>query len=140
LALFHGKETAMHEGFHGDHSHEHPHAHSHEHTHDGVAHTHEHSHGHHHDGHGHAHSHDELHAMGIPHEHDHGADPAIKETRALLDFMLHHNIHHAEELEELAGKLREIGRAEAAERIAAAVTLFNQGNAELNEALMLVSE
>ena len=64
----------------------------------------------------------------------------MKENIALLDFMLHHNMHHAEELEELAGKLREIGRPEAAERISSAVTLFSQGNAELSEALMLISE
>lgn len=135
----------MHDDFSGEHIHEHPHTHTHEHTHDGVTHTHEHvhehSHEHSHDGsHTHTHSHEELHALGIEHTHEHGGDPAIKENLALLDFMLHHNMHHAEELEELAGKLREIGKPEAAERISSAVTLFSQGNAELSEALMLISE
>ena len=64
----------------------------------------------------------------------------MKEELALLDFMLHHNIHHTEELEELAGKLREAGKAEAAERISSAVTYYEQGNAQLSEALMLISE
>ena len=133
----------MHEGFHGDHEYEHQHTHSHEHTHDGVTHTHEHSHTHSHEhGHdgAHEHSHEALHAAGVPHEHVHGDGADMRENVALLDFMLHHNIHHAEELEELAGKLREIGKPEAAERISAAVTLFGQGNDELSEALMLISE
>lgn len=129
----------MHEGFHGEHEHGHTHSHSHEHMHDGVPHTHEHTHEHSHDHvhNGHEHSHEELHASGIPHTHSHG--DSHKEDTALLDFMLHHNIHHTEELSELAGKLRETGFSDAAERISAAITLYEQGNAELSEALMLLS-
>lgn len=108
----------MHDGEHG-----HDHTHVHEHTHGGVTHTHEHSHEH-----------------GEGHDHSHGGSGSVKEAAALLDFMYHHNQHHAEELEELMGKLREMGKEEAAERIGAAVALFEQGNSELSEAMMLVSE
>ena len=90
---------------HDDYTHSHGHTHDggeehvHEHTHDGgAAHIHEHSHA---DGstHVHAHTHDGEHA------HAHPGEDGLKQTKALLKYMIEHNEHHAEELAELLGAL-----------------------------------
>ena len=105
-----------------------------------IPHGHEHTH-HDHDHHDHDH-----------HEHDHGhehchteecgscggcADPE-KETIALVGYMVDHNKHHAMELADMAKKLREMGKTEAADQIDRAVSDFESGNVRLSVALSLL--
>ena len=64
------------------------------------------------------------------HHHDHthtGAD----EANALLKYMIGHNHHHSEELEELAASFTE----SVQEKIHEAVRLMEEGNEKLKEAL-----
>ena len=89
--------------------------HDHEHTH---AHTHEHSHSHDH----HDHHHEHLHAEG---------GVADAQTVALLKYMLDHNIHHANELSDLASQLG----GEARHQLEHAVEAFDQANGYLSAAL-----
>ena len=81
---------------------------------------------HHHD---HPHDHD--------HDHEHGAASSPEETLALLNYMLGHNRHHAEELHELAH-----GVADEAARdlIHQAVESLEESNLRLEEALVLMKE
>jgi hypothetical protein len=98
----------------------------------------------------HAHTHDGEHA----HEHCHEADtchthegcngcegqPQGDRTAALLDYMLKHNEHHAAELDQVAEKLRQEGRGQAAEQIKKAVDEFQKGNLYLSLALSMVRD
>ena len=73
------------EHIHDEHNHVHPHSH-------GADHVHERSHSHGDDHvHTHPHTHDEAHS----HSDNSGN---MKETKALLAYMIYHNEHHAEEL------------------------------------------
>ena len=65
-----------------------------------------------------------------PHDHEHKAH-SPEETLALLKYMIDHNVHHAEELHELAHSAGD----GAAALIHEAVELFNAGNKKLEEAL-----
>ena len=85
------------------------------HTHDGEAHTHEH--------------------------HDHAcgscggcADPKA-ELKALMKYMVGHNASHANELAQLAGKLKELGEDTAYEQIMLAVSDFEKGKMRLSTVL-----
>lgn len=93
--------------------HEH-HEHVHEHTHaDGTVHTHSHTH-------------------GGEHQHSHESGSGSKEEAlALLQYMVDHNRHHAEELHELAHHFD----AETAGLIHEALKDLNAGNDKLSEAL-----
>ena len=102
-----------------DHEHEHTHDHDHEHTHD---HDHEHEH-HHHD-----------------HDHDHSHEAGAGTLTAVLGYMLDHNIHHAEELENIAKKLDEQGFADASRTLFECTELFGQANDKLAAALGLLKE
>ncbi len=112
-----------------EHPHQHEHSHSHNHEHD-SAHTHDHSHD---AAHAHTHSHASLHAEGAAHTHEHNA--GSDENTALLKYMLEHNNHHAEELVDLASRLSESGKNDAAMHLRQAINLFCDGNKELAAAL-----
>jgi hypothetical protein len=124
----------------GEHAHEHTHTHDHEHTHaDGVTHTHPHEH---------THTHEHTHDHG--HEHPHGcpgqaagcgsdcancdADPRA-EVVALMRYMVNHNTAHANELAQLAGRLKEMGDVAAYEQVMQAVSDFEKGNMRLSTVL-----
>ncbi len=68
------------------------------------------------------------------HSHDHGAPVSEEERLALLQYMLKHNAHHAEELHDLAhgteGKAREL--------LHAAVGDIEESNKKIEEALALL--
>ncbi len=72
------------------------------------------------------------------HEHTHHnhhsslEESSLEENIALLSYMISHNKHHAEELNQLAGNTDGI----AAELIKKAVFSFSDGNRFLEEALM----
>lgn len=90
-------------------------------------HEHEHHHEHHHE-HGHEH-------CGACQE----TDP-VKQTTALLSYMLTHNQSHAAELDQMAEKVRALGMDQAAEQIKKAVDEFQKGNLYLSLALSTVKE
>ena len=97
-----------------DHEHEHAHMHTHEHEHeDGTVHTHKHVH----EG---------------EHEHSH-EEQSLDETqlRALLNYMIHHNEHHAEELVNLQDSLPEKAR----KKLLLAVGTFEAANVQLQQVL-----
>ena len=76
-----------------------------------------------------AHDHDH------PHPHSHAAPSSPEETLALLNYMLGHNRHHAEELHELAhGVENEAARALLHE----AVDALGTSNEKLEAALALI--
>ena len=126
------------------HEHEHPHTHTYEHTH-----PHSHEHGHE-DEHDHSHAGQEEsgcagcatgcggHSHGQ--EHSHAAPGQPDQMTAVLDYMLKHNEHHAAELDQMAAKLREAGKENAAEQIKKAVDEFQKGNLYLSLALSIVKE
>lgn len=99
------------------HGNEHIHEHSHEHDHE---HAHMHCHGHNHE-HTHEHS----------HEHEAGAN----KTLVLMQYMLDHNEHHADELAQMANTL---GENEAAAVVMEAVEEFKKGNEKLAQAIKLM--
>ncbi|MBQ8306649.1 MAG: cobalt transporter [Blautia sp.] len=107
----------------------------------GAHHDHEHE-GHHHD-HDHEHEHE-------GHHHDHGCEQGHcgsceggdcrNETVALLTYMLQHNEHHAQELDQMADNLDKLGMTAAAKTIREGVSDFQKGNMRLGLALTLVKE
>ena len=101
---------------------DHDHIHEHTHTHGGEEHTHAHSHCHCHE---HGHDHGALHA-------ENGA--VSPQTVAVLKYMLDHNIHHAAELNDLAGQIS----GEAQHQLQHAVEAFDQANGYLSAALELL--
>ncbi len=124
--------------------HDHSMGHAHEHTHaDGTTHTHEHTHPH-----DHTHTHEEMHAMGIPHDHhdhdcahdcgtceSHCEHTPMEELLALMQYMASHNAAHARELADLAIQLDKAGNHGAYEQVMAAVSDFEKGNLRLTAVL-----
>lgn len=119
---------------HGHHEHDHEYMHEHNIPHD---HHHDHDHGHCHEHH-HDHDHHCQHAEGGHcHEHCSGcanADPKA-ELAALMKYMVGHNTAHANELAQLAGKLKEMGDHVGFEQVMAAVSDFEKGNMRLSAVL-----
>ncbi len=68
------------------------------------------------------------------HKHSHNTVSSPKETLALLNYMLGHNRHHAEELHELAHNLTDTEAALLHE----AVEDFNRGNEKLARVLAMM--
>ena len=125
-------EKEEHHEHHEHHDHDYDHEqHDHEHVHD-------HPHGHEH---GHDHGHDHGHAHGCP-----GAagcnsdckscdmDPRA-EVVALMQYMVNHNAAHANELAQLAGRLKDLGDTTAYEQVMQAVSDFEKGNMRLSTVL-----
>lgn len=77
------------------------------------------------------------------HEHEHGhhhpADGAETLT-AVLKYMLDHNIHHADELKGIAGKLKEQEMTAASELLTESTALFDQANEKLAAVLKMLGE
>ena len=94
---------------------------------------------HDHEHEGHCHSHEEEHVHEHHHDHDCAAcggctDPKA-ELKALMKYMVGHNASHANELAQLAGKLKELGENAAYEQIMLAVSDFEKGNMRLSTVL-----
>lgn len=98
------------------------------------AHDHSHTHA---DGTVHTHSHENEH----DHKHEHGADKGeLAETRALLNYMLEHNEHHTEELEEISDRLKEFDLCAEAEMLDLCIGHYKKGNEMLEKALLSINE
>ena len=76
------------------------------------------------------------------HHHDHDHDSSQFESfsdndqaLALMTYMLDHNIHHAEELHEMAHKLEASGKKEASEFVHDALHYYAHGNEMLEKAV-----
>lgn len=70
------------------------------------------------------------------HEQDHTHDAApMEELLALMKFMVNHNDAHAQELAELAGQLKSVGKDRAYRKIMDAVADFDMVNAQLDAVL-----
>ena len=81
---------------------------------------------------------------GFAHSHAYGADHAavpaedatpLDELLALMTFTVKHNDAHAQELAELAGQLKDAGKARAYRKIMNAVADFDMVNAQLDSVL-----
>ena len=108
------------------------HEHHEHHDHHGSDEGHEH-HGHHrHHGSDEGHEHHGHHGH---HTHDIPADGPADRNVILLRYMYDHNMHHAEELIELAAALRAEGREKAAGLIDEALNAYRSGNELLSKAL-----
>ena len=81
--------------------------------------------------------HDHPHSHSHEHEHTH-APVDLKQTKALLQYMLEHNRHHAEELHDLAHQLSGEGKHAAADRIHEAIHSYEEGNNLLEQALAAI--
>ena len=77
-----------------------------------------------HDNNGHTHGHTHSHGNGD-----------WEETLAMLRYMLQHNIHHVDELRELAHDLEHLGLHGQAEEIKGAILDYEAGNARLKKAI-----
>ena len=107
-------------GGHHHHDHDHEcHCHEHEHEHDHECHCHDHEHEHEHHCHGGC--------QGHCHEHT-----PMEELAALMRYMVSHNTAHANELAQLAEKLKEAGNPVAFEQVMAAVSDFAKGHMRLS--------
>ena len=67
------------------------------------------------------------------------AVPETAQTK-LWHYMLSHNEHHAEELDQMAENLKKMGMEDAAKTIKEGVADFQKGNMRLGLALTLVKE
>lgn len=106
------------------------HTHHHAHLHDGNTEQHNCDHVHSHS-HEHAHTHDDgqTHTHDHNHAHMHIGEPG--EIKALLVYMLHHNVHHTEELQDLVDSLPENAR----EKMRIAIASFKVANDNLKAVL-----
>lgn len=87
----------------------------------------------------------EVHTHDHVHEHCGSCQEGCQgnctdEVVALLTYMLSHNEHHAEELEQMAENLVKLGMEDAAKTIKEGVADFQKGNMRLGLALTLVKE
>ena len=84
---------------------------------------------------------------GEAHQHEHCGscsdncqEKCSQEVVALLNYMLSHNEHHAQELDQMAENLQKLGMEDAAKTIKEGVADFQKGNMRLGLALTLVKE
>ena len=85
------------------------------------------------------HSHGEL-FHSHDHDHSHGADATpMEETLALMKYMVSHNDAHAQELAELAARLKDAGKESACRQVMNAVADFDMANAQLSAVLNSLS-
>ena len=91
-----------------------------------------HSHGGHSHAHAHSHAHDHSHSAGHRHCDN---DTPMEELLALMKYMVTHNDTHAQEMAELAGKIKDAGKISAYKKIMDAVADFDILNAKFDAVL-----
>ncbi len=62
-------------------------------------------------------------------------DNSLKELEALIRYLVDHNVHHTEELEELAESLKKNNKDEAYAEVLSAIESYREGNKKLSSAL-----
>lgn len=62
-------------------------------------------------------------------------DNSLKELEALIRYLVDHNVHHTEELEELALSLKQNHKDEAYADVLSAIESYKEGNNKLSSAL-----
>ena len=73
------------------------------------------------------------------HSHHHGINAeSAEELRALTEYMLSHNVSHAEELKDIASLMSQHGFDKANRKALEAIEEYNKGNALLQQALELM--
>ena len=78
---------------------------------------------------------------GHSHEHHHESGAADRDKAlALLTYMVDHNMHHAEELKEIAHSLEHLEMETTAGLVEDAISMFVKGNDLLAAALGLLKE
>ena len=91
---------------------------------------------HSHGGHSHAHAHSHIHDHANVGGHSHcDNDTPMEELLALMKYMVSHNDAHAQEMAELAGKIRDAGKLSAYKKIMDAVADFDILNAKFDAVL-----
>ncbi len=91
---------------------------------------------HSHGGHSHAHAHSGHHDHSHSHGHSHcDNDTPMEELLALMKYMVSHNDAHAQEMAELATKIRDAGKLHAYRKIMDAVADFDILNAKFDAVL-----
>lgn len=91
---------------------------------------------HSHGGHSHAHAHSSHHDHSHSHGHSHcDTETPMEELLALMKYMVSHNDAHAQEMAELATKIRDAGKLHAYRKIMDAVADFDILNAKLDAVL-----
>ena len=91
---------------------------------------------HSHGGHSHAHAHSDVHDHSHHGGHSHcDSDTPMEELLALMKYMVTHNDTHAQEMAELAMKIRDAGKHRAYEKIMDAVADFDILNAKFDAVL-----
>jgi SAM-dependent methyltransferase len=91
---------------------------------------------HSHGGHSHAHAHGDIHDHSHHGGHSHCSnDTPMDELLALMKYMVAHNDAHAQEMAELATKIRDAGKPGAYKRIMDAVADFDILNAKFDAVL-----
>ena len=91
---------------------------------------------HSHGGHSHAHAHSQSHDHSYSHGHRHCDDVTpMEELLALMKYMVAHNDTHAQEMAELASKIRDAGKLHAYKKIMDAVADFDILNAKFDAVL-----
>jgi hypothetical protein len=91
---------------------------------------------HSHGGHSHAHAHSSVHDHSHSGGHRHcDNDTPMEELLALMKYMVAHNDAHAQEMAELATKIRDAGKTSAYRKIMDAVADFDILNAKFDAVL-----
>ncbi|MGI6014307.1 MAG: hypothetical protein ACOX7K_08555 [Oscillospiraceae bacterium] len=77
--------------------------------------------------HSHTHSNGQTHS----HPHEHAPGIVMDNPKEFLEYMIHHNEHHTENLSELSGKLT----SDAQEKVRSSIRMMETANGQLAEAL-----
>ena len=78
---------------------------------------------------------DNKHEHSHSHSHEHGSIDSIEKLKALLDYMHHHNVHHAEELSDMKDALTKLGKENLVSTLESAIKDYTSGNEKLEAIL-----
>ncbi len=67
-------------------------------------------------------------------------EEAMRELKALLEYLVKHNAEHAGEILELAARAENLGKAQAHEHLVQGVELLQRANEELQAALSTLGD
>ena len=79
----------------------------------------------------HAHSHTHSNGQIHSHPHEHAPGIATDSPKEFLEYMIHHNEHHTEDLSVFSGKLT----SDVQEKVNSSIRMMEAANGQLTEAL-----